>query len=122
MLISNGIVSQIIQAHHRTLTESSAKRLQVDVLNLFGTPDRTRTYINWLRRPVAAPSAEAMIWWNVLESNQVCRKAAGLQPAAVASAAHVPLNLGGDGWIRTNVLFRDLFYRQAVSATHPRLR
>lgn len=34
-----------------------------------------------------------MFWWVILESNQVCRKAADLQSAAVANAAHHPMFL-----------------------------
>jgi hypothetical protein len=29
--------------------------------------------------------------------------------------------IGGDSWIRTNALFRDVIYSHAVSATHPHL-
>lgn len=42
------------------------------------------------------PNMECAIhinWWMILESNQVCREAADLQSAAVASAAHHPLRI-----------------------------
>ena len=66
-------------------------------------------------------------WWAVMDSNHCVREEPGLQPGAINRSANCPRNtltqqlLGGEGWIRTNVLLRPDLQSGAIdrSATSP---